>query len=144
MGTIQRTTSKGQLVPFVFGQTDLAASQSNVQLVTAIGETGQATAGHTAPWDGEVVGVSWALTTAATAGILTVGATVNGTEDADTTLTVPADSATVRGYTRVPRGKAPFVAGQEIGAEITTDANFLPITADLSVTVWCLMQLEGV
>jgi hypothetical protein len=141
---IARGTSKGQLTPLVFGQTDLAVSQTDVQLVTAIGESGQTGDGYVMPFGGEIVAVGWNLTAAATAGTLSVGATVNGTEDTDTTIAVPADSATTKGYKRVPRNKATFVAGDAIGAEITTNGSFAPITADLVVTVWVVVQLDGI
>jgi hypothetical protein len=138
---IARGTSKGQLVALPFGQANVAASQTDVQLVAS---DPSANDGYAMPFDGEVVAVSWNLSAASTAGSLTVGATVEGTEDADTTLTVPADSATVRGYKRVPRNKATFVAGQRIGAEITTNAGFLPITTDLTVVVWAIVQIDGI
>lgn len=144
MPAINRGTSRGQLVPLVFGQTDLAVSQTDVQLVTAIGESGQTGDAYVAPFDGEIVAVGWNLTAAATAGTLSVGAAVNGTEDADTTIAVPIDATTVRGYKRIPRGLAPFVANDQLGAEITTNGAFAPITADLVVTVWVLLYLDGV
>jgi hypothetical protein len=132
---IQRHTSKGQLIPLNFGQTDLAVSQTDVQLVTAIGESGQANDGYVMPFPGVVVGISYQLTAAATAGTGGVGATINGTEDADSTLAFVVDSSTVKGYKRVSRGSASFVAGDVIGAELTTSGTFAPITTDLSVTV---------
>jgi hypothetical protein len=141
---ITRHTSKGQLVPLTFGQTDLAVSQTDVQLVTAIGETGQANDGYAMPFPGAVVGISYQLTAAATAGTGGVGATINGTEDADSTLAFVADSTTVKGYKRVARGAASFVAGDVIGAELSTNGSFAPITTDLSVTVWVILYLDGV
>lgn len=143
-GALDRSTSRGQVVPLIFGQTDLAVGQTDVQLVTAIGETGQATDGYPIPWPGEVIGISWDFTTAPTAGTMTVGATIGGTEDADTTGTVVVDSAAVSGYKRVPRGKAPFVAGAVIGSEITTNGSFAPITADVVVVVFVLVDLDGI
>lgn len=144
MTQITRDTSKGQLVPLVFGQTDLAVSQTDVQLVTAIGETGQANDGYVMPWDFEIVGISYQLTAAATAGAGGVGATINGTEDADTTLAFVADSTTVKGSLRVPRGNARGVAGDVVGVELTTNGSFAPITTDLSVVVWVIAYLEAI
>jgi hypothetical protein len=141
---ITRYTSKGQLIPLVFGQTDLAVSQTDVQLVAAIGETGQAVDGYTMPFPGDIVGVSWAFTTAPTAGTMTVGATVGGTEDADTTASVVVDSTATAGYKRVGRGSAGFNAGDVVGAEISTNGSFAPITADVLVTVWVIVYMDGI
>lgn len=142
MGTIIRNTSKGQLVPLYFGQDAVAASQTNVELPIVIGEASQAvTTGYEMPWDGEVVGVSFTLSAAGSAGTLTVGASINGTEDADTTITITTAAA---GYQRVPRGNAKFSAGDNIGAEITSDGSWNGTTSDLAVTVWVLLQLEGI
>jgi hypothetical protein len=141
MTQITLDTSKGQLVPLVFGQDAVAASQTNVQLPVAVGEASQAVDGYEVPWSGEIVGLSYTLSAAGSAGVFTIGATVNGTEDADSTVTVGTNAA---GYTRIPRGSVPFVAGDSIGAEITTDGSWDGTTADLSVTVWALVYLEGV
>jgi hypothetical protein len=141
---IRNTIAKGNLVPLVFGQTDLAVSQTDVQLVTAIGESAQANDGYTLPWAFDVVGISYQLTAAVTAGAGGIGATINGTEDTDTTLAFLADSTTVKGYLRVPRGKASGVAGDVLGVELTTNGSFAPITTDLVVTVWVLAYIEGV
>lgn len=142
MTQIERAISKGQLVAYTFGQTDLAVSQSNVQLAGAIGETGQTTDGFVAPFAGEIIAIGWNLTAAKTGGSLTVGATIGGTEVAATTQTVPTVDTSGRGV--VVRGTAPFAAGDVIGAEITTDASFAPITADLAVVIYALLYLENI
>jgi hypothetical protein len=143
-GALSRDTSRGQLVPLVFGQTDLAATQTDAQLVVAIAESAQANTGYVMPFDGNVVAVSWDFTAAPTAGTGTIGATINGTEDADTRSSITVDSATTTGRLRVQRGKAVFTAGQSIGVELTTDGSFAPITADLSVVVWVLLDVDGI
>lgn len=142
MAAINRGISKGQLVPFVFGQDAVAASQTNVEL-PAVGpeEGGTIVTGYNVPWPGEIVGVSFTLTAAASAGTLTIGGTIDGTEDADTTMTV---TTAADDYKRVPRGKAPFAAGQNIGAEITTDGSWNATTADLAVIIWALVYLDGI
>lgn len=139
---IDRSIAKGQLVPLVFGQDAVAASQTNVELPT-VGpeEGGTIITGYNMPWDGEIVGISFTLTAAGSAGTLTIGGTVDGTEDADTTMTV---TTAADDYKRVPRGKATFTAGQNIGAEITTDGSWNGTTADLAVIVWVLLFLEGI
>lgn len=141
MTQITLDTSKGQLVPLYFGQDAVAASQTDVQLPAVGPEEGGTTAGYEMPFGGEVVAVSYTLTAAGSAGVFTIGATVNGTEDASSTVTVGTNAA---GYARVPRGGAPFVAGDSLGAEITTDGSWDGTTADLNVIVWALVYLEGV
>ena len=143
MGGITRETSKGQLISVRYMQGAVAAGQTDVQLNAAEVATPHTLAVDevSMPWPGEIVGLSWQLSAAGTTGNFTIGATINGTEDADTTITV---GTAQRGYLRVPREKARFVAGDRIGAEITTAAGWDGTTADLLVTVWCLVQLEGI
>lgn len=138
---ITRDTSRGQLVPLTFGQDAVAASQTDVQLPVVIGEASQAVGGYTAPWGGEVVGLSFALDAAGSAGTMTLGASIDGTEDADTTLTVTTSAGT---YKRIPRGKCTFIAGQAIGVELTTDGTWNGTSSDLVVQLWVLFYLEGI
>lgn len=141
MATITSDTSRGQLVPLIFAQDAVAASQTNVQLVVPGETTTPLVEGYEMPFAGEVVALSYTLSTAGAAGVFTIGATVNGTEDADTTVTVGTNAAS---YTRVPRGKCTFAAGDSIGAEITTDGSWDGTTSDLGVVVWVLLYMEGV
>jgi hypothetical protein len=136
---IVRNTSKGQLVALPFVQDQLAASQTNAQLTMQ--DSAVAVDGISMPFDGEVVGISYDLSAAATAGSLTVGATVDGTEDADSTVTI---TTAKKGYQRIQRRKIRFKAGAQLGVEITTSATWDGTTADLVVTLWVLLQLEGV
>jgi hypothetical protein len=142
MPAIQRSTSRGQLVHFDFGQDAVAANQSDVEL-PAVGpeEGGTIDSGYTVPWSGEIVGVSFNLTAGGSAGSLSIGATIDGTEDADTTLTVTTATAD---YKRISRNRAQFSAGQRIGAEISTTNDWNGTSADLSVRVWALVYLEGI
>lgn len=133
--------SKGQLIALNFGQDAVAASQTNVQLPVNIGEASQAVDGYEAIFPGDVVGIAWSLSAAGSAGVFTIGATLDGTEDADSTLTV---GTAANGYTRIERGKMPFTAGQQIGCEITTDGSWDGTTADLSVQVYVLYRMEGI
>ena len=141
MTQITLDTSKGQLVPYVFGQDALAASQTDVQLPTVMAEASQVNAGYTMPFRGEIVAVAAQLSAAGSAGSLTVGATIGGTEDADTTMTITTETnkALV-----VPRGKAAFAAGAELGCEITTNGAWNGTTADLVAVVYVLHYLEGI
>lgn len=143
MPSIIRNIAEGQLVAFRFMQDNLAASQTDVQLTVAevAAAAGNAVDGVTAPWAGEIVGVAYDLSAAGSAGNLSVGASINGTENANTTQAI---TTAVTGYGRVPRGQARFVAGDIIGAEITTDGSWNGTTADLVVTVFCLVYLDGI
>lgn len=138
---IDRVTSRGQLVALPFAQDAVAASQTDVQLVTPGETTTPLVVGYEAPWDGEVVALAYTLDTAGAAGTLTVGVTIDGTEDADTTISV---GTSANGYLRVPRGKCRFVAGQQIGAEITTDATWDGTASDLGAQVYVLYYMTGI
>jgi hypothetical protein len=148
---IEGIISKGQLVPLKFTQAGVAASQSNVQLeitnVVFSAGTSDATLDYPSndeyvmPFDGEIVAISAELTAAATAGSLTVGPTKDGTEESDPTLSI---TTATEAYDTCLRGTATFVAGDRIGCEITTDASWDGTSADLTVLVWVLVNIEGV
>lgn len=138
---ITRDMSKGQLVCLTFGQDALAASQTDVQLPTAMAEASMAVDGYTAPFAGRVVAVAASTSAAATAGTLTVGATIGGTEDADTTLTV---TTATEAYKLVPRTAAEFSAGARIGCEITTSASWDGTSADLAAQIYVVYDVDGI
>lgn len=140
---IDRVISKGQLIALTFMQDALAASQTDVQLL--IGEVASAASnavdGYVMPFAGEIVGITARLSAAATTGTLTVGPTVNGTEKTDPTLSI---TTAVSAWDTAPRGTSTFAAGDLIGAEITTGGTWDGTTADLTVTVYVILHLEGV
>ncbi|UVS81838.1 hypothetical protein [Actinokineospora sp. UTMC 2448] len=140
---IERIIAKGQLVPLVFMQDAVAASQTDAQLLVA--EVASAAAnsvdGYVMPFEGEVVAVTARLSAAATAGSLTVGATVGGTEETSPALSITTEQSASE---TTLRGTATFSAGDVIGAEITTDASWDATTADLVVVVWVLLHLDGI
>lgn len=140
---IERVIAKGQLVQLTFMQDAVAASQTDVQLPIAEVNAAAANAvdGYVMPFDGEIIAVSAITTAAATTGTLTVGPTVGGTEK--TALTVTFTTQTSRRATCV-RGTVPFAAGDSIGAEITSGGTWDGTTADLGVSVWVLLYLDGV
>lgn len=140
---IERITSRGQLVPLVFMQDAVAASQTDVQLPIAEVTSAAANAitGYTMPFDGEIVAITYLLTAAGTTGNFTIGPTIGGTEKTALTQTV---GTTTSGRGRVARGTVPFSAGNEIGAEITTAAGWDGTTADLGVVVWVLLYIDGI
>ena len=121
------------IVPFVFGQDALAANQTDVQLPVVMGEASQAVSGYTMPYAGEVLKVVSDLSAAASAGTMTVGATFDGTEDTDTTVTITTETTKTGSPTR---NTATFAAGAVLGVEITTDGSWNGTTADLAVTVY--------
>lgn len=140
---LDRVIARGQLVPLTFMQDAVAASQTDVQLPIAEvnAAAGNAIAGYIAPFDGEVIAVSWILSAAGTAGSFTVGPTVGGTEKTALTLTI-GTAASGRG--KVARGSVMFSAGDEIGAEITTNGSWDGTSSDFAVTVWVLLYLDGI
>lgn len=136
---IERIISKGQMVPITFGLNSVTASQTNVQLATFTSNG----VGVAMPFAGEIVAVTYSLTNAKTAGTLSVGPTVGGTEIA--ALTLAAANSITSGIKKVMRRTAVFSAGSEIGAEITTDGSFAAgTTPSLQVTVWAILSLEGI
>lgn len=139
---IDRVTSRGQLVKFQYMQDDVAASQTDVQL-TVVQEddaaANQSIAGVIVPFGGEIVAISYLLSAAGTAGTFTVGPTVGGTEKTALTVSI---GTTASGRAIVPRGTIPFVAGDEIGAEITTNGSWDGTSSDFAVWVWCILYLE--
>lgn len=136
---IERIIAKGQLVPITFGLNDVAASSTDVQLPAFTANA----VGTVMPFAGEIVAVSYVLSANKTAGTLSIGPTVGGTER--TALTLSAANGVASGRKIVKRASSTFAAGAEIGAEITTDGAFAPTgSADLSVTVWVILSLEGI
>lgn len=142
---IERIIAKGQLVPFAFTQDALAASQTDAQLNIIETAATSGTLGVTeyiTPWEGEIIGISVLLEgTAATAGTLTVGPTVGGTEKTALTQTLTTGK---EARATVLRGSIPFAAGDNIGCEITTDASWDGTGLDLVALVWTLLYLEGI
>jgi hypothetical protein len=146
MSLLTPDASRGQLVALTFMQDDLAASQTDVALVISEGNTGSAVATNAVnaivmPFAGEIVAISARLSAAATAGQLTAGATVNGSEKSATTMTITTQQSA---YKRVARDTVKFVAGDRVGAEITTNGTWNGTSSDLVVTVWCLVRMEGI
>lgn len=139
---VSRTLGKYQLVPLYFSQASVAASQTNVQLYTQeVDATVLDTTGYVMPFAGEIIAISAHLSAAATAGSLTVGATIAGTEAADPTLSITTETAI---SDRTRRGVVPFSADAVIGAEITSSAAWDATTADLQVIVWVILTLTGI
>lgn len=141
MPQIERIISRGQLVGLTFIQDAVAASQTDAQLQLIDATAAAASTEYCMPFAGEVIGVSYALTAAGTTGTFTIGATIAGTEVASSTLTVGTNT---KDSIALPRGTAAFDAEALIGAEITTGGTWDGTTADLVVTVWVLLYIDGI
>jgi hypothetical protein len=143
MPVFEQIASRGQIVPFLFCQDAVAANQTDVQLyvVEVASAAALAVDGITMPWAGSIVGISADLSAAATAGQLTVGATINGTESATTRQTITTATA-ARAVFQADAVR--FVAGDKIGAEITTNGTWDGTSADLAVFVYVLLDCQQV
>jgi uncharacterized protein (DUF1800 family) len=134
---ITNELAKGQVVALSFAQANVAATQTDVQLKDASGQV----EGLTMPFDGEILAISADLSAAATAGTLAVGATINGTEQAASTLSFTTQTAR---SAKIARAGARFVAGDKLGVEITTSGTWDGTTADLAVVVYVQLNVVGV
>jgi len=134
---ITREFSKYQIIPVTFGQANVAASQTDVQLKDVTGGV----EGVTMAFPGIIVGLTIDLSAASTGGQLTVGATINGTEVAATTQTITTATA-VRAI--FDRDAVKFAAGDKLGVEITTNAGWTPETAELAATVLAALAVSGI
>jgi hypothetical protein len=141
MPQIERIISRGQLIPLHFTEDAVAASQTDAQLAIINATGAPANNEYIMPFPGEIIAVTYGLTAAGTAGGFTIGPTIDGTEKTALQQTV---GTTAEGRKSVARGSVPFAAGANIGAEITTDGSWDGTTADLVVTVWVLLYLEGI
>lgn len=141
---MERIIAKGQLVPLIFAQDAVADSQSavamNIMETTATTST-LPVVEYTIPWAFEIVGISISSSEARTAGTLTVDATINTTV---TGLQAVLDGTnTTRDTGTQARNTDVGVAGDRVGVKLTT-ASWTPVTADVCVTVWVLVHLEGI
>lgn len=125
--TITATPIAGaEIMPEMWGQENVAASQTNVPLSAMVSMNFDTIKMTRA---GSIVGISSRLTEAITAGTMTIKVTKNGTPG---TLTLIHTTGT--GSTSVQAsGIDTYVAGDLIGVQISTDVGFLPTTTDLEV-----------
>jgi len=136
--------SKWQVIPLVFSQDAVADAQSAVAM--NILEVGAASGvlgvtEYVIPWKFEVIGVSISSDSARTAGTLTVDPTINGTAQ-----NLPAAlnaTNTQRASATGPRRQRGSAAGGRVGAKLTT-ASWTPVTADILVTVFVLVYVDGI
>lgn len=139
---IERHIAKGQLVPLTFTQDAVADAQAAVAMnLVEVAATVLGVQEITVPWEFEVVGISVTSDAARLTGTLTADATINGTA---TGLQAALDATnTLRDTGTQPRGSDVGSAGGRVGVKLTTDT-WTPVTADIAVTVWVLVHLEGI
>lgn len=142
MSQFEQIASRGQIVPFLFAQDAVAASQTDVQLniIEVASAAALAIDGISMPWAGSVVGISVNLSAAATAGQMTVGVTLDGTEQAATVQTITTATAATAVFNQAA---VRFAAGAKLGAEITTNGAWDGTSADLAVFVYVLLDCQG-
>ena len=141
---IERTISKGQLVPLMFSQDQVADAQNavamNILETSATTSTLNVTE-YVMPFDFEIVAVSIVANTGRTAGTLTVDATIDGTVTGVQGILNATN--TTRHYSSNARDNDAGVAGQRVGVKLTT-ASWTPVAANDMVQVWVLLHLEGI
>lgn len=121
-----------------FFQDNVAANQAAVALGIGFGVVAEYAP---MPRSGFVVGVGIYSNGARTAGTLTITPRVNGTALSSTAV-LDATNTTTK-VTRMPAVIANYFGeGARIGAEITTDAGWLPVTADIMVVVFIEFPME--
>ncbi len=140
---VSNVLSKHQLVPLVFAQDAVAASQTAVALYCqqVHGAVALDNIGYVMPFAGEIIGISADLSAASVAGTLAVVPSVDTTAATDPALAITTDTAksdTCR------RGSVPFAKDAVIGATITTSAGWNAETMDLVVIVWVLLNISGI
>lgn len=132
------------MVPLRFSLDPVGASKTNLQLpVAGHGDTLPSywCDGYPMPFAGTIVAISYQLSAAAATGTLTVGPTVGGTEQSDPTLSITTGTD---GYDTALRGLATFSAGDIVGAEVTSSADWDGTASELVVIVWVIFELSGI
>lgn len=138
--TMERVIAKGQLVPLLFSQGAVADAQAAVAM-TVVDGVAKATE-YTMPFDYDIVAISITSDTARTGGTLTVDATIDGTATGLQAVINATD--TLRKHATQTRNTDGGNAGSRVGVKLTTAGTFAPVTADVIVTVWCIVHLEGI
>ncbi len=139
---ITNDLSRYQLVPLLFAQDAVAASQTAAALYTTDANNSTSlNVYYTMPFAGEIIGVSANLDTAGTAGTLTVNPNIAGVAVTDPALAI---TTLAYGSDTCPRGTNTFAANAQIGCKITTSAAWNGTSADLQVIVWVLLKIESI
>ncbi len=132
-GGITNTTRQGgRLLDMDYFQDNVAASQVAVPLRRGSSGVSQITS-YTMSYPGSVIAISVRSNAARTAGTLTVEVIISGS---DTGLTAVLDGTnTTVDVTTQDADLDTFSTTSQIAVRITTDASWLPVTADISVEV---------
>lgn len=113
----------------VFRQDNVAANQAGVALTYGAVSAGTLTS-YVAPRAGKIIGLTWQLSAAITAGVATVQATKGGTGLGVSASVVSA--ATVSAVVDQTTEQA-FAEGDLLGVKVTTDGSASPTTSELNV-----------
>lgn len=120
-------------------------STANNQLIVIVDRPNSvsdatAVSGIPLPWEFEVVGVSIESSEARTAGTLTADVTIDGTVTGLQAILNATDTTRDTAYQK--RASDVANAGSRVGVKLTT-ASWTPVTADIVVTVFVIVHLEG-
>ncbi len=127
---LQEEFGNGNKQSYSFYQSDVAANQTTIQ-IDILGLAGNEEI--LLPYAGSVLAVAVASNAARSAGTLTVDVTINGTA---TGLQAVLDGTnTTYHYATQSKNADTFSVGDRLGVEITTDATWAPVTADIVVSV---------
>lgn len=128
-----RAATTSPIVPFVFEQANMQASQTDTDTVVA----GGVTATYAMPLSGSIVGYSITLSAAVSAGSLEFDIEIGGA----TTATIETDAATTTEfYGTYNYGDEPFSAGAVLGVTYTSDGSLSPTTADANIVVFVMFD----
>ena len=141
---INNVLSKHQLVPLMFMQDAVADAQAAVALYTeqVHGAVALTTIGYVMPFAGEIVGVSIGLDLAGTQGTVTVVPSIDATACTEPAAVI--STSAVEASATSKRGTNLFAKDALIGAKITTAGTWDGVTADLTATVWVLLNIAGI
>jgi hypothetical protein len=115
-----------------FSSANIAAEASDLAAALPGGNTNMPM-----PYGGSVVGMVGKLSAAATAGALTVGVTVDGTEDADSVQSIATETEFTATF---QEGEVPFAVDENLGVELNTNAAWDGTTADIDVFLLVLLR----
>src|ERR1044072_2563749 len=141
---IERTTSKGQLVPLMFSQDQVADAQNavamNILETSATTSTLNVTE-YVMPFDFGIVASTIVANTGPTDGAVKVEAWIDSTVTGHQAALSATDA--IRKHNTQARDSDAGVAAQRVGVKLTT-ASWTPVAANVMVQVWVLLHLEGI
>jgi hypothetical protein len=114
---------------------------SAVDVPNAAGTANTVASGNTSyllPFSGSIVSIMAASNDAFTGGTVTFRPTVNGT--ANTTLTTALSSSVQQNYVNGPADQVRFAAGDRIGVDFTKSGTVAPITNDVIIMLFVLVE----